>query len=744
MKGFIERILFFFPVQLILIQFRRNYLLLFSWIFLFFLVSGNFGSAYGVHSLYLLPEYLNSVGILSYFLLGLSFGIFIMSYQISAYVSTGYLFPFLSTLKYPFWKYSINNSTIPAFFLVFYIYNTILFQKEEGLFSSSEILINSSAVTIGVFLFIIVSFIWFFSSNISISKFDIAKHDNEEEPNPKLLQKLIEKDADWKIYNTPNEKGRFLRVRTYLVNPVKFKRARLYGHYPADHIQSVLRHNYKNGLIFLFAVFIIILALGIFKDRNAVIIPAAASINILLSLFIMLSAIFFYFFKDWSLLIFIALLLITNTVSKEINLNYHQSAYGLNYSTDLSVSDTLTDIEISNQINDYYETLTILNNRIQKNKKIYGKKKPPIIFVNTSGGGLRSALLTYAALHYADSLTSGRFLDHTQLITGASGGMLGAAYQRELYLRHERGEISEWFNDSLSEAVSKDILNPVAFTFATGDLFFRFQKFTYNSNTYYKDRAYIWEKTLNENTYGYLDKSLSEYKDDEMNSNIPMMIFSPADVERGRKILISPQNISYFEKPSFTGLIKSNRSAVNIDFRKMYKAFGADSLRFLSAIRMSSTFPYISPYVQLPGKDGLQIIDAGLHDNYGLSTTLEFISIFQEWLKKNAGEILIVHINYKDKSDDETEKSLLSSVLRPFSGAVGNFFSFQQMNFEKQLLLAEDDLIKKIQFFNIIVESEKDVSISWRLTEQEKKTIMKNLRCERNRKTISEIYEFLN
>jgi hypothetical protein len=739
MKRLIEHIFYFFPVQLIFIQFRRNFLLLFSWIFLFAVISGNFGSAYGVDSLYLIPEYLNKISIFSYFLLGISFGIFIMAYQISGYVSTGYLFPFLSTLRYPFWKYSINNSAIPILFILYYIYKSCVFQKEEALFDSIEIIKHTASFISGILFFIVISFIWFFSSDINISKYakkegtDDAEK-SEDRRNPKILKKIIEKDSDWKMYNTPDEKGRFLQVRTYFVNPFKIKRARLYGHYPSEHIQNILRHNYKNGLIFSFAVLTVILASGIFKDTKEIIIPAASSINILLSLFIMMSAVFFYFFKDWSFIVFAALILLINIISKESSIKYHQSAYGLNYSKNIPVSDSLTDIEISNQINDYYSTLNILNKRVQRNKKLYKKRKPSLIFVNTCGGGLRSALLTYTALHYADSLTDGKFLDHTQLITGASGGMLGAAFQRELYLKYKKGEIKEWYNDSLCDAVSKDILNPVAFTFATGDWFFRFQKFIYNKQTYYKDRAYIWEKTFNQNTYGFLDKSLSDYKEPEESSLIPMMIFSPADVDKGRKILISPQNISYFENLSFTGLIKNRRSAVNIDFRKMYKEFDADSLRFLSAIRMSSTFPYITPFVELPGENGLKIIDAGLHDNYGLSTSLEFISIFKEWLKKNTGKIIIVQILYKDKINRDHEESLLSSVISPFSGAVENFFSFQQMNFEKQLMLADNDLKKKIVFCNIIVESEKEVSISWRLTEQEKRIILKGNKFRRKQK----------
>ena len=80
--------------------------------------------------------------------------------------------------------------------------------------------------------------------------------------------------------------------------------------------------------------------------------------------------------------------------------------------------------------------------------------KPKLIIINTSGGGLRSALWTFYSLQYADSLLHGELLKHTELITGASGGMLGAAYLRELLLRKYDHKINV-----LIVVVVHDVLN---------------------------------------------------------------------------------------------------------------------------------------------------------------------------------------------------------------------------------------------------------------------------------------------
>ena len=57
----IRKLLFFFPLQLLLVNIKRNHLLLLLWIILFGFVSKSIASKYGIHHLFLAPEYLNTV-----------------------------------------------------------------------------------------------------------------------------------------------------------------------------------------------------------------------------------------------------------------------------------------------------------------------------------------------------------------------------------------------------------------------------------------------------------------------------------------------------------------------------------------------------------------------------------------------------------------------------------------------------------------------------------------------------------
>ena len=119
----------------------------------------------------------------------------------------------------------------------------------------------------------------------------------------------------------------------------------------------------------------------------------------------------------------------------------------------------------------------ILNKWLDRERKLKGdpSHKPKMIIVNTSGGGLRSSLWTLRSLQYCDSVTNGRVTENTRLISGSSGGTIGAAYFRDLYMNKDSLNPS-LYSDQYLENISKDILNRVLFTFATNDIFIRFRK----------------------------------------------------------------------------------------------------------------------------------------------------------------------------------------------------------------------------------------------------------------------------
>src|SRR5690606_37193560 len=178
----------------------------------------------------------------------------------------------------------------------------------------------------------------------------------------------------------------------------------------------------------------------------------------------------------------------------------------------------------------------------------------------------RSATFTMNILQQLDSVTNGSLMKKTFLITGASGGMLGASYFRELYLQRQKDTSINLYDNKYVDDISGDLLNPVFSSFVARDLISPEQKFNVGPYTYIKDRAYAFEEKLNSNTRNMLNKKLGDYKDDEFAANIPLMFFSSVVTRDARRMLISTQPIRFMMKPKVDPTATGRLSSSSIHF----------------------------------------------------------------------------------------------------------------------------------------------------------------------------------
>src|ERR1700761_1111268 len=156
------------------------------------------------------------------------------------------------------------------------------------------------------------------------------------------------------------------------------------------------------------------------------------------------------------------------------------------------------------------------------------ESRPVLYLINTSGGGTRSATFTMSILQRLDSLSKGQLMRKTFLITGASGGMLGATYFRELSRRRGEGDSSIRLQDHrYVDDISGDLLNTLFSSFVARDLASPAQKFEVGNQQYVKDRGFAFEQKLNENTHGILDQQLKDLAPDEAAARMPMLLFNP-------------------------------------------------------------------------------------------------------------------------------------------------------------------------------------------------------------------------
>jgi hypothetical protein len=326
----------------------------------------------------------------------------------------------------------------------------------------------------------------------------------------------------------------------------------------------------------------------------------------------------------------------------------------------------------------------------------------------------------------ADSLLEGRLMPHTVLITGASGGMIGASYLRELYLQQQNGKAVDVYDQAYIDKISKDLLNSIAFTIVTNDIF---------------------ERQLSENTDGMLDKSLSDYRDPERRALIPMLYLTPTIVNDGRRLVVSPHGASFMMIPPVGAAHRQTLEVDAVDYRWMFGAQSADSLRFLTALRMNATYPYILPNVHLPSSPGIEVMDAGALDNYGLFTAIRFVQVFRDWIETHTSGVVLVQINTSERKEEISASNnvgVIESLFNPV-GIAGKVFTLQEFQYDNSLgfmynLLGKDRL-EVIRFIYRPRDRKKlKAAISFHITQLEKDDVLNAMWLPENRKSLEALH----
>jgi hypothetical protein len=384
---------------------------------------------FGADSLFLAPEYLDNVNSISAALVGIAIGMFIMAWNISTFVLLSKYFKFLAATTNPFLKYCINNAVIPVIFILFYFFRAYEFTRHKELISNVEILFLAGGFLSGLIFVLAVSFIYFFRADRSIMRKMMPTISNPQE----YITHLRPGKTAW--YNDS-----LIRVEWYF-DSHKLRPTRMYD---TIHLSSSI--HFSNVTILLpslvcFAAFLLLITIGFFLDSPFFQIPAAASITIFFTILIGVAGAFSYFLQSWSIPYLIALLMMVNFFYKKEWIDPRNKAYGINYQNKSERPHYTKEGLIALCARDKVEAdrrnmITILENW----KKNQDSAKPLLVLLNTSGGGHRSATFTISMLQALDSITHGTIMKNIFLITGASGGMVGATYFRELYLQRLNGK----------------------------------------------------------------------------------------------------------------------------------------------------------------------------------------------------------------------------------------------------------------------------------------------------------------
>lgn len=727
----------FFPLKLLMLHLRRSHLLLVFWAVLVGFFTGAIGQNYGFHYLFLSPEYLQEVNFGSFALMGLTLGLFVMAFHINSYIYYSYRFPFLATLSRPLWKFSINNSIIPLLFYLGLSGAIVRFGLQED-WALLDFVLRLGGLYAGSIVSIGFTFTYFLST---IRTLDEPPEGQRLQKGVRTLQNLI------KLGRQSQKVSQRHPVAYYLKSFFQVRLTRQAHHYQEARLLKTIEQHHLSAAFFFLLLILLVIGLSWVTPNRLFRIPAGATVFLIFSLYLMVVGALYSRFKTWTVSLGLLLLVGVNYLSGLPPFYKENYAYGLKYQGQrASYTPAAIDSLVYPQRlrADRQASRDILRHWVDKQKE----DKPLLVLLNVSGGGQRSALWTYRVLQALDSASGGQFFPRVHLIAGSSGGMLGAAYYRSLAYQAGQGGAVDPQALQHRQAMGSDMLNAVTFYLAVNDLFFRLNKVSYAGRTYLMDRGYAFDERLNEITRGRLDTHFNAFAEAERRADMPQLILAPTIVNDGRKLLMSPQGLSYLTHSKPWSGYGRPRIYDAVEYGRLFARQQPDSLRFLTALRMSASFPYITPLVNLPSEPRLKLIDAGVRDNEGLELSLRYLYHHRAWLQKRIRGVLVVQVkaNRQDSIEmDAGGTSRLAELVQPISGVVRSFGNFQTYN--KGLLMEWSETILDFPLYTermVLPLGQQDVSLSWHLTRAEKSTIAASLHTPPNRKTLQRIMALLS
>ena len=744
-----RRLLYFFPFQLFVLHLKKNHLLLLVWLVLFGFITQGMGMKYGVPYLFLTPEYFGASTFWSFGILGFAVGGFFTAYNLYSYTTHAYRFPFIATISRPFLKFSINNALLPLLFVLTYLICSAHLQYSKELVSVVHIVINLLGFLVGIGVFMVFSMIYFFRTNTDVHKLlgpDAAEH-RAPEPMEDILpfgppahhRHELRKATRWL---RREQRTRKWKVELYMTSPWRVAIARSSAHYDKMLLRSVLWQNHINGSIFSIVLVVAFIALGAFSALPLFSIPAGASVFMLFTIVLMLLSALYSWLKGWTIAVLIAVVIGLNLISLKTDAFLSDAqAFGLDYAGPPAIYDRETihalacDTTTARQDADRFRgTLDAWLGHNQRLSNV--NTKPKLIIVNTSGGGSRAMVWTFRCLQVADSLLDGALMTRTALMTGSSGGLIGAAYFRQVDADQRKGGRQRVQDPSHLEAMSSDILNPLGFSFVSNDMFLRYRRVHDGTRSYTLDRGFAFEQRINELTDSLLDIRFADYAEAEQRADMPLLVISPASLNDGRRLVMSAQPVAFLTNIAAQGRITTANEPESIEFGKLFAAQDAQRIKLSSALRMNASFPYITPVVTLPSEPKMRVMDAGVRDNYGYRTTAMFLLTFRDWIAQNTSGVVILQLRDKQRELEvkPVNSSLIGRLFDPVGTVYNNFVKSQDQDYDLMMKQAEAWCAFPVDLIDLSLRHDDadEISLSWHLTAVEKKQVLQTIASRDN------------
>jgi hypothetical protein len=186
-----------------------------------------------------------------------------------------------------------------------------------------------------------------------------------------------------------------------------------------------------------------------------------------------------------------------------------------------------------------------------------------------------------------------------------------------------------------------------------------------------------------------------------------------------------------------------------VDFHSFFQKQDPMNLGLLSALRMNATFPYVLPNVWLPTYPVIDVMDAGLRDNFGQEASLRFITVFKDWLQENTSKVVLLQIRDRSLGDWDApsdNSSLLGTLTKPFLILQKNWYKLQDYYQHDELeYMAEayGDNFYRISLQYLPMKKGEPASLSFHLTAAEKRDIALSLDNTANKEQFEKLQHIL-
>ncbi len=363
-------------------------------------------------------------------------------------------------------------------------------------------------------------------------------------------------------------------------------------------------------------------------------------------------------------------------------------------------------------------------------------RKPKLAVVAVSGGGLRAATWSMSVLVELEDQIEG-FPDRVRVLTGASGGMVAATHwvatlePPDASERHGGRDLVAEIGQNALDQVAVHLALPLP-----------------------GDRGTALERALEHNSGGILSMGLRELSAGEAAGWRPSLLFSPVIVEDGREMLFSNLDVDGLTRsnpwlepgacvdghepdPREPALAPCSHSVTSLEFFRLFP--GADP-RLSTIARLSASFPYVSPPVQVATEPTRRLVDAGYTDSFGVDLAARWIAHNRDWLREHTSGVVLIQIRDSldrrrevgEESADPWLERALAGIVAPGEAVLASrrtSTTFRNDNLTATLGALFEDADAEVPFFTTVAfEFDRNASLSWALTDAERAEIRASLR----------------